>query len=304
MRGYFYIAAAGAFWALSATLGKLAFAGRLIPNAGALSPLDPIILSQARTTISLVLLLPILLIARGRSGIAMQPAQIGRCLILGTLGVAGSNFFYYFAISKTAVSIAIIVQYTAPVWVLLYMVVRRLQAPTVRRVLAVALALVGITLATGIVGQHDVRINWPGVSAALGAAFSFAFYNVFGRELLSVHSRWKVLLYALLGSAIFWAIINPPWKIAAAHYSGYQWLFLFVFALLSMLIPFSFYLSGLHHLDATRAIVTSGLEPVFTVIMAATFVGENPAAIQVFGMALVIVGTIVIQLPEDQRAAA
>jgi len=39
--------------------------------------------------------------------------------VLGTLGVAASNYFYYIAIQKTSVAIAIIVQYTAPVWVLL-----------------------------------------------------------------------------------------------------------------------------------------------------------------------------------------
>jgi drug/metabolite transporter (DMT)-like permease len=298
-----YIAAAGAFWALSATLGKLAFTGRLIPGT-ALPPLDAVILSQARTTISLLVLAPVLLIQGGRSAFAMPRRQIVRCLILGTLGVAASNFFYYFAISKTAVSIAIIVQYTAPVWVLLYMVARRLQAPTASRVLAVLLALLGITMAIGILGKRNVRVSWVGVTAAFGAAFGFAFYNVFGRRLVTTYSRGQVLLYALLGSALFWSAINPPWKIVAMHYSGYQWLFLLVFAFVSMLIPFSFYLSGLHHLDATRAVVTSCLEPVFTVVMATLFLGESLSMLQTLGIAIVIVATVVIQLPETQVAAA
>lgn len=302
VRGYLYIAAAGALWALAATMGKLVFTGRLIPGAATLTPLDPTILSQARTTISLLVLVVILLLRSGPAGLAMSRREIARCLALGIAGVAASNFFYYFAISKTSVSIAIIVQYTAPVWVLLYMVARRLQAPTLKRVLAVSLAVFGITLAIGIVGQENVRINWPGVLAGFGAAFSFAFYNIFGSGLVRRHSRWKVLAYALLGSVLFWAIINPPWKIIAAHYSGQQWLFLVAFAFLATLLPFSFYLSGLKHLDATRAIVTSCLEPVFTVMMAALFLGEFLSATQIFGMLLVIAATVVIQLPEKNAA--
>jgi len=304
VRGYVYIAASGAFWALSATLGKLVFSGRLVEGAATLTPLDPVILSQARTTISLLVLAPILLLRGGKAPLAMPRTKILQCLLLGTLGVAASNFFYYFAISQTSVSVAIIVQYTAPVWVLLYMVTRRLQSPTPKRISAVILAVVGITLAIGLVGERDVHINWIGVIAAFGAAFSFSFYNVFGHGLVTAYSRWKVLFYALLGSAIFWAIINPPWKIFAAHYSRDQWLFLVAFAFVSMLIPFSFYLSGLRHLDATRAVVTSCLEPVFTVMMAALFIGEALSPWQVLGMALVLVATVVIQLPEQRRLAA
>jgi drug/metabolite transporter, DME family len=303
VRGYLYIAAAGAFWALAAIGGKLAFTGRLIPGTAPLTPLEPVILSQARTTISFLVLVLILLARRGAAGLAMSRGEILRCLILGTVGVAASNFFYYFAISKASVSIAIIVQYTAPVWVLLYMVARRLQAPTARRVLAVALAVFGITLAIGIFGQTNVRINWVGVTAAFGAALSFAFYNIFGSGLVRRHSRWQVLVYALLGSAIFWAIINPPWKIVAARYSVAQWGFLVAFAFVATLLPFSFHLSGLKHLDATRAIVTSCLEPVFTVMMAAIFLGESLSFIQIVGMVLVIGATVVIQLPERQAAA-
>ena len=304
MRGYLYIAAAGLFWATAAIGGKLAFNGRLMPGTAALTPLDPIILSQARTTISFLVIAIILLAKRGTQGLSMQRDEVLRCLFLGIAGVAASNFFYYFAIAKASVSIAIIVQYTAPVWVLLYMVARRLQNPTARRVLAVVLAVVGITLVIGIFGQSNVRINWLGVTAAFGAAFSFAFYNIFGSGLVRRHSRWQVLAYALLGSAIFWALINPPWKIVAAHYSGQQWAFLVAFAFVATLLPFSFYLSGLKHLDPTRAVVTSCLEPVFTIMMAAIFVGESLSLIQVMGMALVIGATVVIQVPEKQAAVA
>ena len=56
------------------------------------------------------------------------------------VGVAASNYFYYVAIQKTSVAIAIIVQYTAPVWVLLYVVARRQQKLSLQKIAAVAVA--------------------------------------------------------------------------------------------------------------------------------------------------------------------
>jgi len=234
----------------------------------------------------------------------MSAGDALRCMALGVLGVAGANFFYYYAISVTSVSVAIIVQYTAPVWVLLYMVSRGYEKATFPRILAVAAAVLGIALVIGIVGEHGVQLVWKGVAASLLAAFSFCFYTVYGRKLLGSHDRWQVIAYALLGTSLFWIVVNPPWKIAAAHYSREQWIFLSVFAFTSMLIPFSFYYAGLRHLDPTRTIVTSCLEPVFTILIAATFLQEHLGWLQVLGIVLVLAATVVVQAPQAAPVTA
>ena len=296
-RGYLYIAAAAFCWGLSATLGKAVFTGRLLGGEG-IGRLDPVILSQARTTFSVLVLAPALLAWRGRAALTMTRRDALRCMLLGATGIAGSNFFYYYAIERTTVATAIILQYTAPVWVLLYMVARRLDRPTPARIGGVAMAVAGSALAIGMFGRSEFRADLLGVAAALGAAFSFALYNVGGRFLLERQDRWKVVTYTLLGCSLFWLVVNPPWKVAAAGYSGAQWAFLAVFALVSMLVPYSLYFSGLHHLDATRAVVTSCLEPVFAILLAMVFLGESFGWLQAVGMVIVLAATILVQRPE------
>jgi len=78
------------------------------------------------------------------------------------------------------------------------------------------------------------------VVAALLAAFSYAFYNIAGYDLVERIDRGTVLLYATLSASMFWIFVNPPGKIVSAHYSSGQWLFLLVFAIVSMLGPFLF----------------------------------------------------------------
>jgi DME family drug/metabolite transporter len=298
VRGYLYIASAAFLWGVAATLGRAAFTGRLLPKGQALRPIDPLILSQSRTTFSFIVLMVALVLLRGWKRLRLPVSDFRRMFVLGIFGVAASNYLYYLAIQKTNVATAIILQYTAPILVLLYTVARGLQKPTVQRISAVGLAVTGIALVIGIFGSSGFRLDAIGVIAALGAAFSFAFYNVGGHSILARYDRWTVLLYVIFSASLFWIVVNPPWKIAAAHYSVDQWLFLLVFSLISVLAPFSLYFAGLQHLEPTRAIVVSCLEPVFSIVIAAFALGEVMRPLQTFGIVLVLVAIVVVQLPD------
>jgi len=272
-----------------------------LPLAGeALHPIDPLILSQTRTSFSLLVLLPILAGWRGVQGIRLPARDLVQCLVLGMLGVAASNYFYFVAIQKTNVAVAITLQYTAPVWVLLYVVARGQQKLTPQKVAAVAIALAGIALAIGLVGGKSgpaLRLDSWGLIAGLLASFSFAFYNLGGHSILARHDRWRVLVWTLMSASVFWLFFNPPWKIAATHYTLPQWTFLFVFSMISVLGAFSLYFLGLQHLEPSRAIIASCLEPVFCILLAAAFLSEGVRPIQTLGIVLVLAAIVIVQLP-------
>jgi drug/metabolite transporter, DME family len=301
LRGYFYIGSAAFLWGVSATLGRAAFTGHLLSGGASLEKIDPLILSQSRATLSLAVLLPVLFVRRGASVLRVPRRDLVQFFLLGILGVAASNYFYYLAIQRTNVATAIILQYTAPVWVLVYTAASEAQRPSLRRSAAVGLAVAGCVLAVGLLGSGAFRMDAVGVMAALLAAFSFAFYNVGGHKVLARYDRWKVLLWVLAATSIFWIVVNPPWKIIAAHYGRQQWEFMLVFSLVSVLGPFSCYFAGLQYLEPTRAIVASCLEPVFSIVIAALVLGELVRPMQTVGIVLVLVAIVLIQLPE--RAA-
>jgi drug/metabolite transporter (DMT)-like permease len=216
------------------------------------------------------------------------------------LGVAASNYFYYVAIQKTSVAIAIILQYTAPVWVLLYVVARGQQKLSLQKVAAVSVAIAGIALTIGMVGNKSaspLRLDSYGLIAALLASFSFAFYNVGGHRILARYDRWRVLTWTLVAASVFWLVVNPPWRVVAAHYAPAQWGFLFAFSMISVLGSFSLYFFGLQHLEPTRAIIASCLEPVFSILLAAALLGEGVRPIQTLGIVLVLSAIVIVQLP-------
>jgi len=301
-RGYFYIAAAALAWGISATLGRAAFTARL-PGAG-FTKIDALILSQCRTSFSFLALLLILAPRRGIHGFRLPWKDMAQLFVLGIAGVAASNYFYYLAIQLTNVATAIVVQYTAPVWVLLYMVARGKERPTVAKMASVALALLGIVLVIDLFGHGGLRLNRRGVIAALIAAFSFSFYNIGGHSLLERLDRWTVLLYTTLSASLFWIFLNPPSRIAAAHYSPAAWIFLAGFSLLSVLLPFSFYFAGLQRLEPTRAVIVSCLEPVFSIAIAALALGEVMHPLQAVGVVMVLAAILIVHRPGSAATTA
>ena len=294
--GYIYIGLAAALWGVSASLGRAAFTERLLPGSG-IRNISPVILSQARTTFSFSVVLVGLLIRRGWKQLRMPRQDLLRAFVLGLGGIAVSNYFYYLAIQRTNVATAIIVQYTAPVWVLVYMVLRRAERLTLSKMASVVLAITGIALVIGLFGRGRLQLDTLGVTAAMIAAFSFTFYNIGGHYILAKYDRWTVLLFTTLSASLFWIVVNPPNRIMAAHYSGTAWLFLLVFAMLSVLLPFSLYFAGLQHLEPTKAIVASCLEPVFTILIAAVALKEVVGPLQGLGIAMVLCAILVVQIP-------
>ena len=315
MIGYLCIAGAALFYGVSANLGRAVFTGRLHLFGSAVAAVPPLMLAQSRTTLAALVLFPALWLARGREAVRMKVRDIRDCVIIGIFGIAASNYFYYLAIQRTNVATAIILQYTAPVFVLCWMIFRKHQQATFWRIGGVGVAVLGSVLAIGAVSRSahfpwltivagQMRFDLIGVIAALVAAVAFAFYNVFGHHLVSSHDRWTVIAWALAGAAVGWLLIDPPWKIIAAHYSRPQWAFMALFSLVSILVPFSLYFAGLRHLDATRAIVTSCLEPVFSIVIAALALGELVGKIQMAGILLVLASTVLVQLESHRTGSA
>ena len=298
LRGFAYIALATLQWGIAASLGRAVFTGKLRIGGEVVGAIAPLAIAQGRVTFSCLLLLVILIARRGIRSLLLPWRDAAKMTLIGILGMAASNYFYYLAIQRTNVATAIIVQYTAPVLVLLYMVGRGLQKPTLKRMGAVGMAVAGIALAIDLVHGNALRLDALGVGAALLAAVSFSYYNIAAHGVLLRYDRWKVLLWAVLTASMFWAVVNPPWKIMAAGYSCPQWIFLAVFSLVSMLGPFSCYFAGLQHLEPTRAVITSCLEPVFSILIAAVALSERVNATQVVGIGLVLAAIVLAQLPD------
>jgi drug/metabolite transporter (DMT)-like permease len=288
LKGYIMIIVAAIFWGTSATAAK-SFLNQ---------QLDTVLLVQSRVTFTFLLMLGFYLVFKPQV-LLVQTRDLWRLAMLGVIGVAGSNFTYYVTIKESTVATGILLQYTAPLLVMTYGAVTREETFTVAKLTAAVVSLLGCFLAVGGFDFTALKITPIGMVSGLGSIFCFAFLNIFTRHLLARYAVWTVLFYSIAAASAFWLVINPPWKILAESPSPVMWRGLLILAVVSVLIPHSLYFNGLRYVVASRAIITSTLEPVVAIVSAALVLGEYLGPLQIVGAVFVIVAILMLQISRE-----
>jgi drug/metabolite transporter (DMT)-like permease len=291
VKGYLLIVAAAFFWGISATAAKLLLNQQI----------DTLLIVQTRVTFSALLMLLFLLVFR-RDILRVSPADLWKFALLGIVGVAGANFTYYLAIKESTVATAILIQYTAPIAVMLYAIISRTEQLSPAKAAAALLSVAGCFLAVGAYHTGILRISTLGLVSAIASMVTFAFLNVYSRSLLQRHGLWTMTFYSFAFASLFWLVINPPWVIAQAAPSGSTWIALIALAIASVLIPHSLFFAGMQYIRPTRAIITSTLEPVVAIVSAALVLGELLQHLQVTGAVLVLVAVVLLQTVSPEEA--
>jgi drug/metabolite transporter (DMT)-like permease len=280
-RGFLFLFLAVLFWGGSAPLGKYLILTRF----------DTLIIAQTRTSLAFILLL-VFFLMKNRNLFRIELRDIWKFVLLGVIGVAITNYTYYFTVKEASVATAILVQYTAPVWVVLYSVFI-LKEDKLDRITIVSLvvALIGCYFAVTSGSMQSINLKgWAIITGPL-SAFTFAYQVIGTKQLLKRYSLWTLLLYMFGFSALFWICMNPPWNIIAKNYTAGDWGILWIFAVVSILIPQTAFAAGLKLLDASTAGIVSIMEPVIAIVAAFLILGESLNIIQIFG-ALMVLGAV------------
>ncbi len=283
--GYAMIVAAVIFWGGSAALAKFLFT----------RDYSSLVITQMRSSLSFVMLALFFAIWR-RDVFRIDPRDIPAFVAVGIVGIALTNYTYYVTVELATVASAILIQYTAPVMVTVYMVfIAREEQGSAVKTMSLILALLGCYFA--IMGGSGT-LALPGWSVVTGpaSALFFAYLLITSKRLLKRYSPWTLLIYAFGVATVFWLVINPPWALAAAGYSAMDWGVFWFFAVTSILIPHSLFTMSLRVLEASTVSIVSTLEPVVAIGAAWLVVDEALSGPQIVGAAAVLAAVLLLQL--------
>jgi DME family drug/metabolite transporter len=283
--GYLYVALAALLFAISGTASKYLFT----------TGLTAFQLIQLRTTLACAGLLVWLGLRHApllRIAIRDLPYFAG----LGILGIGSAQFFYLFAISKINVAAAILLHYTGPVFVFLYAVLVQKHKPGALSLLAVCGTLAGCSLMVGAYNLEIVSLNRAGIIGGFLAAIAFAVYSILSEHGMQKYNPWTVLCYGMLFAALMWNVLHPPLAAVFQSYPPDQWLWIGFVGLCGTILPFGLYFEGIQRIASTHASLTATLEPISAGVIAALFLGEVMAPLQMLGGAMVIVSILMLQL--------
>lgn len=306
MRGYLLALLAAACWATGGLTAKWLFSEPSVANAGwPLPPLgieiDPTVLSAGRALAAFILLLAYLLVAE-REALRVRVRDLGFLAIFGVVGLAGVHFTYFKTISLTNVATAILLEYLAPVLVLIVSVLFLGHRFTWSLPVGVGLSVAGCAMVVGVVGGDGLVVTPAGVAWGLTSAVFFAAYSLMGSVAAGRFRPYTTLVYGLGFATLFWLVALGPRAVVGVFADPRSAAAVLFMAVVSTVIPFGAFLTALRHIPPTNATVASTIEPGLAGVGAFALFGEALTPAQLLGGILVIAAIAVVQLPQRSPA--
>jgi drug/metabolite transporter (DMT)-like permease len=298
--GYTLLLTATVFFALNGTVVKsILLSGVSAPS-----------LSEIRATGAFLILFIVVAIIRPRA-LRIHRREWKLLLAYGVIGVSMTQFLYFVAIERMPIGIALIIEFTAPIWVVLWVRFGRHQEVRATVWVGLLLALIGLAMVAQV--WQGFTLDGLGVAAAFGAAFALALFYVIGEyQRRGAHARdaLSLTMWGMGGATLFWAIVQPwwifPWDTYASVSeplagSGPQlpiWVLTAWMIVMGTVVPFVLAMTALAYVTAAQASIIGMTEPLIASIIAWIVLAEILTPAQIAGGAIVLIG---VYLAERSR---
>lgn len=208
--------------------------------------------------------------------------------IFGLVGMLAVQYTYMVAINLGNAAVATLLQYLAPVMIIIYLVLRKKSVFTRQDLITVSLALVGcfFLLTNGSISQLSVptgAIIWGILSGV-----ALAFYTLYAVPLLKNYDSIVIVGWAMLIGGTGLSFVHPPWQIKLASFSTEVYLYLFFVIIFGTMLAFWFYIESLQSLSPKETSLLASLEPLSSVITTVIWLKEPFGYSQWIGTACII----------------
>jgi drug/metabolite transporter (DMT)-like permease len=244
------------------------------------------------------------LIAAVRSprSLAIDRRELGFVVIYGVVGISLVQWLYLVAIARLPVSLALLIEFTAPLLVALW--VRFARGGQIRGQVwaALVLSLIGL----GMVAQvwRGATLDGLGMLAAGAAAIALAAYYLLGERGLGQRDPFSLSAWSFGAAGLFWSLLLPWWSFPfallndQAEIAGVEapvWLLVIWIVLLGTVAPFGLSLLGLSRIGPARTGLIGTAEPVLAGFFAWILIDELLTGWQLAGAAVVLAGIVLAE---------
>jgi len=265
---------------------------------------SPGAMTLVRVSLAAVALTPFGLTAmRGRW--RLLRGNLGLLVIYGVVAVAGAQFCYFSAVQHMQVGPAILIEFTAPAAVVVFLWLRHGQRPGRMTLAGAGLAALGLVLVLDLVSGADLSVR--GVLWSLGAMLGCATYFIISADedngLPPLVLAWGGLLVGAVGLGLLGLVGLLPMRAstASASYAGMDvawWAPLAVLGLVSAALAYVAGIAAGRRLGSRLASFVALLEVVASVCWAWLLLGQLPGAVQLLGGALILAGVVAVKAGE------
>jgi len=258
-------------------------------------------LAQVRA-IGTFFLLFLITFIQDRNSLKAERREIPTLIFYGVFGYAMVQLGYFIGISRgVPLSLVLIIEFTAPIWIVLWIKFVRKSVVAKDMWVAIALSLLGLILVAK--AWQGFVFDLLGTLGALGAALALAVYFLMSQSQGTKRSAQAMVVWGMGVAGLFWSLVLPIWNFPTAifttninlqgrfsDFSAPGWLLIAYIIVFGTLVPYLFVVGGIRRLSASTSSVIGMLEPVIAGVFAWIWLSQSWTAIQLFGGFIVLIG--------------
>ncbi|MDO4473500.1 MAG: EamA family transporter [Eubacteriales bacterium] len=270
----------GICWGVSGVFGQFLFETRGIETTW----LVPI-----RLTTAGILMLVYLFATKREETIALMKNKRDflQTILAGVFGTMMFQFTFFGTVQRSNAGTATVLQYLAPVMIMIYVCVRKKKIPKKLEALSIFLALAGIFLISTHGNVNELVMTPEALLWGIGCAFFMFLNTVLPESLYTRHASTVVVGWALLFGGIVLSLIFKPWKYDI-HIDPAVIISLFFIIIGGSVAAYLFYANSVKRIGPTKASLFSCIEPVTATILSALWLKTNFMWIDLIGFALIL----------------
>ena len=258
-------------------------------------------LAQVRA-IGTFFLLFIITFIQDRKSLKAERREIPTLIFYGVFGYAMVQLGYFIGIAQgVPLSLVLIIEFTAPIWIVLWIKFVRKGAVANDMWAAIALSLLGLIFVAKV--WEGFTFDLLGTLGALGAALALAVYFLMSQSQGMKRSAQAMVVWGMGVAGLFWSIVLPIWNFPTqifttsinlqgrfSDYSAPGWVLIAYIIVFGTMVPYLLVVGGIRRLSASTSSVIGMLEPVLAGAFAWIWLSQSWSAIQLFGGVIVLIG--------------
>lgn len=227
------------------------------------------------------------------------------CAISGFCSVVAMGMFYYSCMVETSAAVAVILLYTAPLFVMIMSLFFFKEKMTVQKMVAFVIAIVGCALVSGIASGS--RISALGIFLGLMSGFTYSLYGIFTSIFMKENK--DTLTFTALSfffAAIGALVISKPWEIVKftleVENIPLTLIMYLLLAICTAVIPFFLYSKGIEGVKPDVASILAFSEPLMACVFGTVVLGQKMDVFGVIGIICVCAAIVVLNVNFKKKA--
>ncbi|MEK3766055.1 EamA family transporter [Solibacillus sp. FSL K6-4121] len=230
-----------------------------------------------------------------------QKYTVFRLVTFGIVGMLAVQYTYMASIKEGNAAVATLLQYLAPVMIIVWVTLRGQSKFTKKDAVTIVLALCGsfFLLTNGSLSAFAVPL--PAIIWGLLSGLSLAFYTLYAIPLLQRFDSLVVVGWGMLLAGVTMSFVQPPWDVDVSNWTGSTVFYLIIVIIFGTMLAFWFYIESLQTLTAKETSLLGNIEPLTAVLATVLWLKEPFGSFQWFGTSLILAMMIYIALKADQK---